>query len=211
MPPQLEQLAKAAIINTENNARITVMYNPEQYSIDLGNQFAEAAIPGLARPPIQYVRGKTRTLSMELFFDSYEEHQDVRTFTGQVTDLLNQSPRTHAPPVLLFTMGQFSFQCVLVDVQQRFTMFDRDGTPVRASLQVRFQEYAPVELVVQSGLFIGPPSLRTVSTGQTLSQIASDALGDASRWREIAETNGVDDPFHLTPGAKLVIPGGKGP
>jgi hypothetical protein len=131
---QLDQLAKAAIINTETNERITVMYNPEQYSIDLGNQFAEAPIPGLATPPIQYVRGKARTLSMELFFDSYELHQDVRDFTGQVTALLEQSKKTHAPPVLLFTMGQFSFKCVLVDVQQRFTMFDRDGTPVRASL-----------------------------------------------------------------------------
>jgi hypothetical protein len=207
--PQLEQLAKAAIINTETSERITVMYNPEQYSLDLGNQFAEVGIPGLPTPPLQYVRGKAHTLAMELFFDTYEQHKDVRDFTGQVTALLDQSPKTHAPPVLLFTMGAFTFQCVLVDVQQRFTMFDRNGTPVRASLQVRFQEYAPVELVVQQGLFVGPPSIQTVTAGQTLSQIASSALGDPSRWREIGEANNVDDPFNLTTGAKLVIPGGK--
>ncbi|CAN5728708.1 peptidoglycan-binding protein [soil metagenome] len=209
---QLEGLAKATIINTETNARVQVMYNPEQYSLDLGNQFAEVGIPGLSRPPLQYVRGKGRTLSMDLFFDSYEEPRvDVRTYTAKLTDLLDQSPKTRAPPVLLFMMGQLAFRCVLVDVQQRFTMFDRQGSPVRAILQVRFQEYDPIDIVVQSGLFIGPPSLQTVTKGQTLSQIAADTMGDSSRWREIADANDIDDPFNLTPGSQLVVPDGKKP
>jgi hypothetical protein len=206
----LDQLAKAVIINTISGERISVMYNPEEYKLEQGNTFAEVGIPGLATPPVQYVRGRARALSMDLFFDTYEQSTDVRTYSGQIVQLLEPLPQTHAPPVLLFTMGQFAFQCVLVDVGQRYTMFLRDGTPVRATLSVRFQEYVRVEVQVEHGLFIGPPTLQNMTRGQTLSSIAATRLGDPARWREIAQANGIDDPFHIPPGLPLVIPGPTG-
>src|SRR3712207_6450399 len=109
------------IINTVTNEQIQVMYNPEEFRLDQGNTFAEVGIPGLDAPPVQYVRGKARTLAMDLFFDTYEHDppEDVRRYTGQIVHLLDKLPQTKAPPVLLFSMGQFHFQCVLVDVGQR--------------------------------------------------------------------------------------------
>jgi nucleoid-associated protein YgaU len=227
----LAQLSKAFLLNTNTGERIPVMYNPEQFSLDQGNSFAEVGIPGLAAPPVQYVRGKLRTLSVELFFDTYETQQDVRDFTGKIVGLLDQDPKTFAPPVLIFTMGQFHFQCVLVDAPQKFTMFLRDGTPVRSTLSCKFEEYTPIQVNIQSGLFIGPPTIQNivsgvaktlnvgiansspmnyvVGVGDTLQKIAADLLGDASRWRELASANKIDDPFHLAPGKKLVVPGRK--
>ncbi len=205
---ELTNLAKAMIINTVTSERILVMYNPEEFKLDQGNNFAEVGIPGLNAPPIQYVRGRARTLTMDLFFDTYEKGEDVRRFTNQIVNLLNTLPQTKAPPVLLFSMGRFNFECVLVDAGQRFTMFLRDGTPVRATMSVRFQEYVRVEITVQQGLFIGPPALQNFIQGQTLSGLASDFLGDPTKWRAIAEANNIDDPFHISPGTPLVIPGG---
>ena len=205
---ELTNLAKAMIINTVTSERILVMYNPEEFKLDQGNNFAEVGIPGLNAPPIQYVRGRARTLTMDLFFDTYEKREDVRRFTNQIVNLLNTLPQTKAPPVLLFSMGRFNFECVLVDAGQRFTMFLRDGTPVRATMSVRFQEYVRVEITVQQGLFIGPPALQNLVQGQTLSGLASDFLGDPTKWRAIAEANNIDDPFHISPGTPLVIPGG---
>jgi hypothetical protein len=204
----LANLEKATIINTVTNEKISVMYNPEEFKLDQGNTFAEAGIPGLNAPPIQYVRGRARTLTMDLFFDTYESGQDVRVYTGQVVNLLNTLPQTKAPPVLLFSMGRFNFECVLVDAGQRYTMFLRDGTPVRATLSTRFQEYVRVDITIQQGLFIGPPSLQNYIQGQTLSGLASDYLGNPSQWRAIAQANNIDDPFHIPPGTPLVIPGG---
>jgi nucleoid-associated protein YgaU len=203
----LTQLAKAAIINTNTRERIQVMYNPEQFSLEQGNNFAEVGIPGLDAPPIQYVRGKGRTLSMELFFDTYEQGADVRQFTDQIVSLLAKRPDTLAPPVLLFVMGQFTFNCVLMEAGQRFTMFSRDGTPVRSTLSVRFHEYVEAQVTVQSGVFIGPPTVRNVIEGETVSSIASSVLGDPSRWREIADANNLEDPFKLPSGSQLIIPG----
>lgn len=203
-PPQI---AKAFIINTVTGDQLPVMYNPEQFSLDQGNTFAEVGIPGLNAPPIQYVRGKGRVLSMDLFFDSYELGLDVREFTDAFTGLLETLPATFAPPILLFVMGSFSFRCVLQEAAQRFTMFAVDGTPVRSTISVRFHEYVDVTVAVESGVFIGPPVLQNVIQGDTVSGIAAQVYGDPSRWREIADANSIEDPFNLPAGSSLVIPG----
>ena len=90
---------------------------------------------------------------MDLFFDTYEQGLDVRQYTNQVVSLLDTLPQTKAPPVLLFSMGQFNFQCVLAEAGQRFTMFLRDGTPVRSTMSVRFQEYVRIDVTIQQGFF----------------------------------------------------------
>lgn len=202
----LAQLAKAELVNTHTGERIPVMYNPEQYSIDQGNTFAEIGVPGLTVSPLQYVRGKGRVLTMELLFDSFERREDVRRYAGRVVALLAPRPDTHAPPILLFTMGQFSLRCVLVDASQKYTMFMRDGTPVRATLNVRFMEYQAVEIEIEQGFFLGPPTLHNITQGQTVAQLAAEFLGDPQAWREIAEANDIEDIFNLMPGQSLTIP-----
>jgi hypothetical protein len=229
--PVSNELAKAMIINTVTAASFPVMYNPEELKFEQGNDFAEVGIPGLNAPPLQYVRGKSRVLTMELFFDSYETGEDVRDFTQPIVALLDKQPLTMAPPVLLFSLGRVQFRCVLVDAGQRFTMFLRDGTPVRSTMSVRLQEYVDVNLQVQQGLFFGSPTVSAavntaaatvvqatgavlagsatvyvVVAGDTLSGIAGALLGDVGRWREIATANKIDNPFDLAPGLSLVIP-----
>ncbi len=227
-PPVSSELAKALIINTTTGASFPVMYNPEEFRLEQGNTFAEVGIPGLNTPPVQYVRGKARTLTMDLFFDTYETGQDVRVHTAPIVRLLDKQPQTQGPPILLFTMGRFQFPCVLVDAGQRFTMFLRDGTPVRSTMSVRFTEYVRVDVEIRGGLFFGSPTVSAVANtaadlghavlsgstvhvtvrGDTLSGIAAVYLGDAGRWREIAQANAIVDPLTLPPGTNLVIPPG---
>lgn len=119
-------LEKASITNLQTGERISVMFNPEEYSLDLGNTFAEIAIPGLKTSPIQYIRGNSRNLKMELFFDTTDRKKgenDVRIETKKITSLLDKDAKTKAPPVLLFSWGGLNFKCVLESAGQRFTMF----------------------------------------------------------------------------------------
>lgn len=228
--PVGNQLAKATILNTATGEAFAVMYNPEELTLEQGNTFAEVGIPGLDAPPTQYVRGKARALSMELLFDTYEDETkpDVRRHTAPIVGLLDKDPQTKAPPVLLFSMGRFHFRCVLVDAKQRFTMFRRDGTPVRSTLSVRLQEFVEVDIELGRGLFFGSPTLSTLVTatlgplgdtavahlivaGDTLSGLAAAYLGDPGRWREIADANTIDDPFAMVPGITLLIPSPRAP
>lgn len=185
------------------------MFNPEEYTLDKANNFAEIGIPGLEAPPIQYVRGNLKTLKMDLFFDTYENRKDVRKFTQKITGLLEKNSTTKAPPILLFSWGQLNFRCVLDSVNQKFTMFLNDGTPVRATLSVNFKEFQSVEVEIKQGLFIGPPTVQNIVEGETLSGIAGKALGDPGAWKEIAELNNIDDPRNIPPGTELIIPSQK--
>lgn len=232
--PVSSELAKALIINTATGTSLSVMYNPEELKLDQGNTFAEVGIPGLDAPPLQYVRGKGRVLTMELFFDTYETREDVRAHTAPLVALLDKEPGTMAPPVLLFSMGRFQLQCVLAEAGQRYTMFVRDGTPVRATLSVRFQEYVRVDVEVRRGVFFGSPTASAIANaavrtardvlsgastvhitvaGETLSGLAAAYLGDPALWRDIARANDLDDPFDLQAGLPLVVPvpGGAAP
>jgi hypothetical protein len=199
-------LEKALIINTQTNEQFPVMFNPEEYSLDKANSFAEIGVPGLEAPPIQYVRGNLRTLQMALFFDTYEQQTDVREFTQRIVGLLEKDPIAKVPPVLLFSWGRLNFKCVLDSANQKFIMFLNDGTPVRARLSVTFKEYHEIKIDIQRGLFIGPPTIRNIIEGETLSGIAGDVLGDPGAWREIAELNNIDDPRRVPAGAQLIIP-----
>jgi nucleoid-associated protein YgaU len=202
-------LEKATIINLETSEQIQAMFNPEEYSLDVGNSFAEIGIPGLARPPIQYVRGNLRTLQMELFFDTYEQKRDVRAETRRITALLEKSVVTQAPPILLFTWGTLQFKCVLERVSQRFILFFSNGIPARARLNVTFKEFEQIEIEVQRGLFVGPPTVRNVIEGDTLAKLAYEYLGDPGAWRHIAVANNIDNPLALQPGTALIIPPSK--
>ena len=235
--PVAGELTKAILIDTVSGTAYPVMYNPEELRFEQGNTFAEIAIPGLEAPPVQYVRGKARTLSMELFFDSYATGRDVREYTAPIVALLDKKPNTQGPPVLLFSLGRVQFRCVLVDAGQRYTMFLRDGTPVRSTMSVRLHEYVDVRVDIRPGLFFGSPTVsaaanavtglavdaavtagvlpasstvHVVVAGDTLAGLAAAFLGDPAKWRTIAAANRMDDPLALTPGRTVVIPAAAG-
>jgi Contractile injection system tube protein/LysM domain len=212
-------LEKALITNTETGDRVPVLFNPEEYTLKKEITYAQAAVPGLIAPLLQFVHGNLETLDMELLVDTYEKHdegsqvfnqagEDVRTLTRKVTDLMRINPQIHAPPVLLFTWASLSFSCVLASVSQRFIMFLPDGTPVRARLQVSFHEFRNAELEAKEtkNETADFSKLYLVSQGETLSAIAGRVYDNPTAWRPIAIRNDIDNPRRLTTGTRLIIP-----
>ena len=197
-----------AYIEPEGQGRFEILFNPTQYSVEKANQIAEAAIPGLQAPVLQYVHGNTRTLSVELFFDTYEEGADVRTHTNRIYKLLEIDPDTHVPPICNIGWGGFSFRCVADHVSGRFALFLPDGTPVRAFLNVTFKEFIDVDVLVRQAPTRSADHRKTriARLGDRLSTIAFEEYGDAGAWRPIAQANHIDDPLQLEPGQALVIP-----
>jgi nucleoid-associated protein YgaU len=212
-------LEKAIICNTVTDDRIPVMFNPEEYTVNKDVNFAQTAVPGLSAPILQFVNGNMQTLEMELFLDTYEEHregnrvlnragQDVRELTDKITGLMDIDPTTHAPPVLLFVWASLSFTCVLARASQRFTMFLADGTPVRARLQVTFNEFRNVDLEAKElkRETADYTKIYIVGQGETLSAIAARTYGDPALWRPIALRNELDDVRSLPVGLRLQVP-----
>jgi LysM repeat protein len=208
-------LEKAILTNTVTNDQIPVLFNPEEYTVNQENNFAQMSIPGLRAPLLQFVAGNMQTLEMELLVDSHEEHkgfnsegQDVRELTGKITNLMNIDPTTHAPPVLLFSWGSLAFKCVLARASQRFIMFKADGIPIRARLQVTFNEFVNAELEAKETKreTVDYSHLHTVAQSETLSSIATKVYQNPAMWRPIAINNNLDHPNQITAGQELLIP-----
>lgn len=221
-------LEKALIVNTITGDKTPVLFNPEEYTVNKDNNFAQVGVPGLSAPILQFVHGNLSTLEMELLVDTYEEHregnrvlnqagEDVRNLTRKITDLMVIDPTTHAPPVLIFTPAvslsflgakMHTFTCVLARVSQRMLMFLPDGTPVRARLQVTFNEFINAELEAKEVKreTADYSKIYTVKQGETLSTIAWRTYGNPKQWRPIALRNGIDNPRRLPVGLELIVP-----
>lgn len=210
-------LEKAFITNTVTSDRVTVQFNPEEYTLSREVNYAQAAVPGLAAPLLQFAHGNMQTLEMELLLDTLEAHpgkpgtsagSDVREVVKKITGLMEIDPGTHAPPVLLFTWGSLTFTCVLARCSQKFIMFRTDGVPVRARLQVTFNEFRNADLEAkETKRETGDYSKGyIVGQGETLPSIAAAVYGQAEWWRPIAIRNGIDDPAVLATGRRLLVP-----
>jgi nucleoid-associated protein YgaU len=212
-------LEKATVTNTITGEIVPVLFNPEEYTVNRDNNFAQAAVPGLRAPLLQFVNGNMQTLEIELLVDSYEQHRsgskvlneagsDVRDLTRKITDLMNINATVHAPPVLIFAWGSLTFTCVLARASQRFIMFRADGVPVRARLQVTFNEFTNAELEAKEikRETADYSQFHLVREGETLSSIAAQFYQDSTLWRPIAIYNDIDNPQALPIGASLLIP-----
>jgi hypothetical protein len=195
---------------------IDVEFNPTEYTLAKAAQIAEIGIPGLDSPLLQFIRGQNEKLTLELFFDTTASGLgesgavDVRTRTKSIYQLVKIQPKTHAPPRVLFIWGSLSFKAIVESVQQKFTLFNPAGIPLRAALSVTFREYKTLqdqltELNLQSP---DQTKRRTVREGDTLNRIAFEEYNDPRQWRVIADSNRevLASVRRLVPGTVLIIP-----
>ena len=118
-------LEKAVISNVDTGEDIQVMFNPKEYVMEKKTPWSEVNVFGMDSPPVQFTMGERKRLSMELFFDTSEEKTDVREHTGKIEELMMVNAQEHRPPLLRFSWGSLSFDCVLEDLVQRYRQFLR--------------------------------------------------------------------------------------
>jgi hypothetical protein len=200
--------AKVIIIKSNSEETVNVLFNPNEYVLQSGNQFSWQKIPGLQSPIAQFVSGEATTLTMDLFFDTYEQGTDVRRHTAKISGLLNVDRDLHAPPLCRFVWGSLDFKGVAEKVQQRFTMFLDSGLPVRATLNVTFRAVQSMTEQYQNvpRQSADRTKQKLLKQDEQLWMLASEEYEDAREWRAIAEANGIDNPRKLPFGQKLIIP-----
>ncbi len=229
----LNSLAKLTIRYEKDHehdwrGRITALFNPSELSISQGVNWKTHGGGTLTeRTAIeqQFRSVSPRTTSVELFFDSYEDHDgsglfgflpnlnpfpspdatDVRRYTDELARLAAVVPELHRPPLCKLSWGAFDdiFTGVLTNVSGNYTMFMPSGMPVRATVSCDFTEHQ-----VQSFELFSPDvdKRHVVAPGDTLHGIAARVYDDPTKWRILAEANGITRPRDLTPGTTVVVP-----
>ena len=205
-------LAKLTIINLDNKEEIEVLFNPTEYTIEQSNTWTPQSKQG-KEPEYQFTQTDLKKLTMELFFDSYEARSDVRQHTDKIARLMavtvDEGDNGKRPPICKITWGDkttgltnpdLPFQGVLTNLRQQFVLFTEDGVPVRAKLNVTFQEYlTPREIeerFPRRSSF--PAQTYTVKEGDTLSGIAAALWKKPHEWRRIAHANNIKNPRDLS-------------
>ena len=188
---------------------IPLRFNPTEYQLQKQNNFAEIAIPGLETPPIQYVRGASEKLTLELIVDTSDTLEDVRKkYVDAVRDLLNINTELHAPPLVAFEWDREIFKGVLESLNVTYTLFGPDGVPLRAKLSTTLKEYRPVNVQFSERPRNSPDVEKsfTVRRGDELWSIAAQIYRDPAQWRALAIANDIKDPRSLEPGTQLLVP-----
>jgi nucleoid-associated protein YgaU len=161
---------------------IPALFNPSQLRYDNRAEWratgtvAQSVAGGFQR--MEFQATPPATLSVDLFFDTYEgapkagagsmlgtlrtalvpdnpfsagtpSFVDVQQYTEQVANLVHVQSELHRPPVCRLQWGKtVLFEGVLTQLHQDFTFFMPDGTPVRATLGCTFMAYRTFDQAV---------------------------------------------------------------
>jgi LysM repeat protein len=195
------------------------MFNPTELSISRSNSWKGGALPGRDAPELVFDGGEAGTMSLELMFDTTHEGKPVTNYTNKLLDLMkidttlsgyDATKNNGRPPWVKFHWGDLhSFKAIIESVGIRFTYFSSTGMPLRANVDLDLKQYEPDANWGPQNPTSGTPKphkVHRVQKGETLDRISAQHYGDSTRWRMIAEANGIHDPLAIRPGAFLNIP-----
>ncbi|GGK99843.1 CIS tube protein [Deinococcus radiotolerans] len=154
------QFIKAQIVPMEGDRKrtpIECMFNPREYAISRSVNWKTESNDNNDTGNKVYLGGSPAKLTLELFFDTYARRQsagvveDVRKYTAALWALSEMdtggsqggkgSIKKGKPTSVLFQWGQtWHFQAVITDIEQQFTLFMPDGTPVRSVMKTTFEQ-----------------------------------------------------------------------
>ena len=206
-----------AILTVEKGLPIVCQFNPSEYSVSNSVKYAEKTIPGGRTTIQQFISGASPTLTLSLTFDTYipptidnplEGGLDVSLLTRQVVDLTHIKGTLHRPPIVTFLWGTISFQGIVTDVKQKFTMFLSSGIPVRAKLDVTFKSVGKENLLSMLSPLESPDrtKYRVLKEGEYLWNYANEEYSSPGMWRVIAKENGIMNPLDVEVGQVLKLP-----
>jgi nucleoid-associated protein YgaU len=208
-----------AYLLTEGNQRIDFLFNPAELTISKSNSWNAGEAKGGNAPELKFQAGQSATLSMSVTFDTTREGTDVTVHTTKLLNLMKVDtslpggdPNRNAgrPPWVEFHWGQLhSFKAIVERLQVKYTYFASTGMPLRAKADMSLKQWKDeAELPLQNPTSFTPDvhAVHMLLPGETLDRVAARHYRDATRWRLIANANGIVDPLEVTPGSTLVIP-----
>lgn len=144
-PTGLEKLCIIDLDNADAGAGLWAQYNPKEIGIDKSASWTPAEAIG--SPELTFAKSNARTMTMELFFDTYETTEDVSVeFIAKLQALMQvMQPEgkedKRRPPRVMVVWGEGQrFTGVVESVNTKFTMFLPNGRPVRATASIKMTE-----------------------------------------------------------------------
>jgi hypothetical protein len=200
------------------------MFNPETFSQTYLSEYSRNQGLNSTGRPVNYSRSKPRELSLKLVLDGtgvqeigvlqLGKQKTVSTRVKEFIDLaFRMNGDIHEPNFLVVEWGGkedggLIFSCRLASVTVNYTSFDRDGSPLRAELDVSLIGDQDVRKRMAQENKNSPDlmHIRVVKCGDTLPLLTKEVYGSSAYYLRVAQVNGLDDFRNLTPGQELIFP-----
>jgi len=207
----IEAYKKQTFQEADRDGSFTVLFNPTDYTLARSNNYNRSQAAGTSRPATSSGSGNPDTLTLSFFFDGTGVVGEPGPVTTRVSDFMNLMKYRgdeHKPRYLRVRWGPLDFRGVMKSASASFTLFDREGQPVRAKINAAFEEVVEDKERVNKDRPSSPDLHRVwrVREEEHLDAIAFEAYGDATLWRALAETNELENPRALVPGQMLQLP-----
>ena len=188
------------------------MYNPTTLSHKYKVNYDKKRAIGSSGSSANYIFHEPEELSLKLVLDGtgVDMSGRISSFWGSKTvseriqafkkAVYNMDGTTHELYYLTVSWGnEPSFNCRLSD---------RDGSPLRAELDITLIADNPVEKTIKIAGKSSPDLTHTriVKSGDTLPQLTREIYGSPDYYLRVAQVNNLNDFRNLTPGQALVFP-----
>lgn len=146
-------MQKCTVVNLDApntpTSQIPGYFNPKQ--IKIGKSIPWSGHPSKSNDyeMLEFTCGKNQTMTVELFFDGYEQGINVQQcFVFPLIELTRPTVKDTSgkggakrPPFVMIVWGKFfPFKGVIDSIDTDYTMFLPDGTPVRATCTLKLTE-----------------------------------------------------------------------
>jgi hypothetical protein len=215
---------ETASLAIDGGPEIKCFFNPTEYSISKTNDWTYDKVTGTSLPPAVFGGGAPRQMELSLLLDQtlFSGPMTVQAATDALFKMMevpsgqSGGGTTAVPPMIQFNWGTVvGFKAVCTSLTVGFKLFKPTGEPIRAEVKMTLKQAETASTKSSNGANKGQnPTTRanagfgvhTVRDGDTLPSIAYQTYRDATRWRVIAEANGIDNPMHLRRGTPLSLP-----
>jgi nucleoid-associated protein YgaU len=195
---------------------VRFQFNPKEVTISKSAKWERKPSKGskTAGPP-EFTGPEPAKMSLEMFLDATEARDGSVVDTVEallaccVATEQSTGQKKPSPPIVVLHWGSTaSFPAFITSVSAKFTLFNSDGTPIRAVCSVQMEEM-PGEPFRKQNPTSGGKELHRVHrmiAGDTLASVAFAEYGDPTVWRALAAFNEIDDPLRTPTGTLLLVP-----
>src|SRR5262245_35651389 len=154
--PAQKKLSIGTVDYIGGQFHVDAQYNPKELQVDMPVPWAKHNMANKSEAAkergslhLEFTGAESRTMQVEMLFDGFEQKKSIADQVAQLEKMASvmkaDSPKEdeRRPPLCVVTWGDRglpSFRCVIESLSTKYTMFDTNGTPLRATCTVKLKE-----------------------------------------------------------------------
>lgn len=197
-----------------NNKSFSVMVNPQDYSIKDAIKYSDYNEPRSKK----FDRYEASVLTIpKIFLDTTGSIPVEKwPFNGSIDEMIKKlksivydyNGKNHEPSVVDILWGDLKVQGRLLSMATKFALFDKDGHPIRAEVNLSFALFKTFKDLEAESNKSSPDLTHVIEVraGDTLPNLCNKVYNDPSYYMQVARVNNLSDFCRLVPGTRLVFP-----